>query len=206
MPLRVCCLRQSRSSLRGSSDPLSELSPTRILFRNLPPTSTLKSQLSPSLIMVPDKNSQLGTGTNAQGQQSWWYRLGEALRDPFLIRHTKEKLEEQIPQKIDSISIEQDIAGKMNEEVEGKVKEVKDNLKKEIVNELEKDYKNLKNKITELNNRATAAIYTIVAIATLGTILGAPIINNILSLDVLEADIKIIKEDVEDLRESQMQN
>ena len=221
MPLRIHCLCQSRSLLRRSSGPLSELFPTRILFRNLPPTSTLKSHLSPSLIMVPDNDSQLGTGTNAQGQRSWWQRLGEALRDPFLIHHRKGKLEEQILQKINSISTEENIAGKMNAKVEGKAEEIKNKLETELVeklNKLEKDYEEAKNHLegevikelekryTELKNKATALIYAIGFITVSGTILGAPIVNNILSLNVLQENIKILKEDVEDLRENQMQN
>ena len=217
MPLRIHCLRQSRSSLRCSSDPLSELFPTRILFRNLPPTSTLKSHLSPSLIMVPDNDSQLGTGTNAQGQRSWWQRLGEALRDPFLIRHRKKKIDSIIK----SVSTKENIAEKMNAKVEGKAEEIKNKLETELVeklNELEKDYEEAKNHLegevikelekryTELKNKATALIYAIGFITVSGTILGAPIVNNILSLNVLQENIKILKEDVEDLRENQMQN
>ncbi len=145
--------------------------------------------------MVPDNDSQLGTGTNAQDQRSWWRRLGEALRDPFLIRYTKEKLDKQIPQKLTLISKEQDIAGKMNAKVEGKVEEIKNKLEEKVIKELEKKY-------TELRNKVTVTICTIAAISILGTILSTPIISDISSVDVLKSDIETLKEDIEDLRDN----
>lgn len=109
----------------------------------------------------------------------------------------------------------------MNAKVEGKAEEIKNKLETELVeklNKLEKDYEEAKNHLegevikelekryTELKNKATALIYAIGFITVSGTILGAPIVNNILSLNVLQENIKILKEDVEDLRENQMQN
>lgn len=156
--------------------------------------------------MVPDNDSQLGTGTNAQGQRSWWQRLGEALRDPFLIRHRKKKIDSII----ESVSTKENIAEKMNAKVEGKAEEIKNKLEKdyeEAKNHLEGEViKELEKRYTELKNKATALIYAIGFITVSGTILGAPIVNNILSLNVLQENIKILKEDVEDLRENQMQN
>ena len=145
--------------------------------------------------MVPDNDSQLGTGTNAQGKRSWRQRLGEALRDPFLIRYTKEKLDKQIPQKIDSISKEYNIEEKMSAKIEGKAEEIKNKLEGKVIKELEKRY-------AELANRVRATIYTIILTATLGTILFAPTISSIFSLDVLESDIETLKEDIEDLRDN----
>ncbi len=131
----------------------------------------------------------------AQGQRSWWQRLGEALRDPFLICYTKEKLDKQISQKVDSISKKQNIEGKMSAKIEGKAEEIKNKLEGKVIKELEKRY-------TELTNRVRATILTIIFTITLGTILFTPTISNILSLDVLKSDIETLKEDIEDLRDN----
>ena len=93
----------------------------------------------------------------------------------------------------------------MNAKVEGKAEEIKNKLETELVeklNKLEKDYEEAKNHLegevikelekryTELKNKATALIYAI----------------GFITVNVLQENIKILKEDVEDLRENQMQN
>lgn len=206
MPLRIHCLRQSRSSLRGSSGPLSELFPTRILFRNLPPTSTLKSHLSPPPIMTSDSQSQNQQAQGSQSQtrkiekpRSPLKRLGEALGN-FLLKH---QIEKDLDKKLNDIIESQKIEGSAKKEMKDKVDEIVEKLKKNLQEGVVRD---LKNDYQKLRDKVQLFLISFGGLIAILVFMGGPVISNILSLDVLEADIKTLKEDVEDLREDQMQN
>ena len=170
--------------------------------------------------MTSDSQSQNQQAQGSQSQtrktekpRSPLKRLGEALGN-FLLKHQIEKdLNEKLNEKLnDIIELQRikDLAEKeMKSKVDKTVEKVKKNLQEEIVHDLKKEYEELKGKYEKLKDSTSRLNITLVILGGFAVILltiGNPVISRIFSLDVLELDIKTLKEDVEDLRENQMQN
>ena len=121
-------------------------------------------------------------------------RLGEALGN-FLLKH---QIEKDLNKKLDCIIKSQKIKESAEEIMSNKVSEIvseiKKDLREKVVRRLENDYRKLRNQIL------LSLAFTSTLILVLGLISG-PVITNILSLDVLEADIKTLEEDVKDLED-----
>lgn len=151
--------------------------------------------------MTSDSQSQNQQAQGSQSQtrktekpRSPLKRLGEALGN-FLLKHQIEKdLNKKLDDVIEPQKIKESAEKIMSNKVSEIVSEIEKDLREKVVRRLENDYRKLRNQIL------LSLAFTSTLILVLGLISG-PVITNILSLDVLEADIKTLKEDVEDLED-----
>lgn len=166
--------------------------------------------------MTSDSQSQNQQAQGSQSQtrktekpRSPLKRLGEALGN-FLLKHQIEKdLNEKLNDIIELQGIKDLAEKEMKSKVDKTVEKVKKDLQEEIVHDLKKEYEELKGKYEKLKDSTSRLNITLVILGGFAVILltiGNPVISRIFSLDVLELDIKTLKEDVEDLRENQMQS
>lgn len=151
--------------------------------------------------MTSDSQSQNQQAQGSQSQtrktekpRSPLKRLGEALGN-FLLKHQIEKdLDKKLNDIIESQKIKESAEEIMSNKLSEIVSEIEKDLREKVVRRLENDYRKLRNRIL------LSLAFTSTLILVLGLI-GDPVITNILSLDVLEADIETLKEDVEDLED-----
>lgn len=152
-------------------------------------------------------NSQKDSPRSKSGHLSWVAGL-------FLSKKTKERIKEdiekQMKQKVEEIFSSDEIR-KIQKKLEAEEsKKIIDGLNKKYEDtkrELDKENEKSLQKYNQLNQKVNTAIYSIIALTVIFSTFsfttgGGPIVD-IMSIDVLRADIKDLKQDVRFLMENQ---
>ena len=151
--------------------------------------------------MTPDSQPQSQQTQDSQSEtkktEGLLSRLGWIIMRPLIKRQTKEEIKQQIETIINPEKIKEDATELMNSEISEKVKEVRENLEKTIAPELRKNYEKLKNDTQRLGMILTFIGLLFAALAFVGN----PILNDILSIDVLKSNIETLKEDIDNIED-----